>query len=95
LRGGSLDWLTPFTLFCGAAALVVAYALLGCTWLIMKTEGKLAEQMHDLARPLAFVLLAVIGVVSLWTPLAHPEIASAGSACRTCSGSCRCRFWCW
>jgi cytochrome d ubiquinol oxidase subunit II len=37
--GGSLDWLTPFTLFCGAA-LVVAYALLGCTWLIMKTEGR-------------------------------------------------------
>jgi cytochrome d ubiquinol oxidase subunit II len=36
--GGSLDWLTPFTLFCGVA-LVVAYALLGCTWLIMKTEG--------------------------------------------------------
>ncbi len=73
--GGSLDWLTPFTLFCGVA-LVVAYALLGCTWLIMKTEGKLQEQMHNLARPLAFVVLAVIGIVSLWTPLAHPEIAS-------------------
>ena len=73
--GGSLDWLTPFTMFCGAA-LVVAYALLGCTWLIMKTEGKLQEQMHDLARPLAFVLLAVIGVVSIWTPLTHAEIAA-------------------
>lgn len=73
--GGSLDWLTPFTMFCGAA-LVVAYALLGCTWLIMKTEGKLQEQMHDLARPLAFVLLAVIGIVSIWTPLAHAEIAA-------------------
>lgn len=73
--GGSLDWLTPFTLFCGVA-LVVAYALLGCTWLIMKTEGKLQEQMHNLARPLAFVLLAVIGIVSLWTPLAHTEIAA-------------------
>jgi cytochrome d ubiquinol oxidase subunit II len=31
--------------------------------------------MHDLARPLAFVLLGVTGVVSLWTPLAHAEIA--------------------
>ena len=39
--GGALDWLTPFTLFCGFA-LVVAYALLGCTWLIMKTEGRIA-----------------------------------------------------
>ncbi|WP_260958279.1 cytochrome d ubiquinol oxidase subunit II [Pseudomonas citri] len=73
--GGSLDWFTPFTVFCGLA-LIVAYALLGCTWLIMKTEGKLQEQMHDLARPLAFVVLAVIGVVSLWTPLAHADIAA-------------------
>ncbi|MCI0995376.1 cytochrome d ubiquinol oxidase subunit II [Pseudomonas corrugata] len=73
--GGSLDWFTPFTMFCGLA-LIAAYALLGCTWLIMKTEGKLQEQMHDLARPLAFVVLAVIGIVSLWTPLAHADIAA-------------------
>ncbi|WP_409276793.1 cytochrome d ubiquinol oxidase subunit II [Pseudomonas defluvii] len=73
--GGSLDWLSPFSLFCGVG-LVVAYTLLGCTWLIMKTEGKLQEQMHDLARPLALVLLAVTGIVSLWTPLAHPDIAT-------------------
>jgi cytochrome d ubiquinol oxidase subunit II len=72
--GGSLDWLAPFPMFCGVA-LVVAYALLGCTWLIMKTEGSLQKAMHDLARPLSLVLLAVIGIVSLWTPLAHPEIA--------------------
>lgn len=73
--GGSLDWLSPFSLFCGVG-LVVAYTLLGCTWLIMKTEGKLQKQMHDLARPLALVLLAVTGIVSLWTPLAHPDIAT-------------------
>jgi cytochrome d ubiquinol oxidase subunit II len=72
--GGSLDWLAPFPMFCGVA-LVVAYALLGCTWLIMKTEGSLQKAMHDLARPLSLVLLAVIGIVSLWTPLAHPDIA--------------------
>ncbi len=73
--GGSLDWLSPFSLFCGVG-LVVAYTLLGCTWLIMKTEGKLQEQMHNLARPLALVLLAVTGIVSLWTPLAHSDIAT-------------------
>ncbi len=73
--GGAFDWLNPFSLFCGLG-LIVAYALLGCTWLIMKTEGKLQLQMHDLARPLALVLLAVTGIVSIWTPLAHPEIAS-------------------
>ena len=72
--GGSLDWLTPFSLFCGVG-LIVAYALLGCTWLIMKTEGPLQQQMHDLGKPLALVLLVIIGIVSLWTPLAYPQIA--------------------
>ncbi|HGY9627795.1 cytochrome d ubiquinol oxidase subunit II [Pseudomonas juntendi] len=72
--GGTLDWLTPFSLFCGVG-LIVAYTLLGCTWLIMKTEGPLQQQMHDLGKPLALVLLAVIGIVSLWTPLAYPQIA--------------------
>ena len=72
--GGALDWLTPFSLFCGLA-LIAAYALLGCTWLIMKTEGRLQLQMHNMARPLVFVLLGVTGIVSLWTPLAHADIA--------------------
>ena len=72
--GGPLDWLTPFSLFCGVA-LVVAYALLGCTWLIMRTEGRLQEQMHNIARPLVLALLAVTAVVSLWTPWAQPQVA--------------------
>ncbi|MDE1168233.1 MAG: cytochrome d ubiquinol oxidase subunit II [Pseudomonas sp.] len=72
--GGGLDWLTPFSLFCGVA-LIVAYALLGCTWLIMKTEGPLQESMHKLAKPLALVLLLVTGIVSVWTPITHGEIA--------------------
>lgn len=72
--GGSLDWLAPFPLFCGLG-LIAAYALLGCTWLIMKTEGRLQQQMHDLARPLVLVLLGITGIVSVWTPLAHETIA--------------------
>jgi len=73
--GGALDWLTPFSLFTGLG-LVVAYALLGSTWLIMKTEGALQRRMIALARPATLVLLAIIGIVSLWTPLAHPEVAA-------------------
>jgi cytochrome d ubiquinol oxidase subunit II len=72
--GGALDWLTPFSLFTGFG-LLVAYALLGSTWLIIKTEGTLQARMRTLARPLVWVLLAVIGVISLWTPLANPYIA--------------------
>ena len=42
-----------------------AYALLGCTWLIMKTEGHLQERMHKLGRPLALVLLVGLAWVIL------------------------------
>jgi cytochrome bd ubiquinol oxidase subunit II len=74
-QGGALDWLTPFSLFTGLG-LLVAYALLGSTWLIMKTEGALQQRMIALARPVTIVLLIVIGIVSLWTPLAHPSVAA-------------------
>jgi cytochrome d ubiquinol oxidase subunit II len=69
-QGGVLDWLTPFSLFTGFG-LLVAYALLGSTWLIIKTEGALQQRMVGLARPITLVLLGVIGIVSLWTPLVH------------------------
>jgi len=72
--GGALDWLTPFSLFTGLG-LVVSYALLGSTWLVMKTEGTLQRRMKELARPVAIALLAIIIIVSLWTPLAHPDVA--------------------
>ncbi len=72
--GGPLDWLAPFSAFTGFG-LVVAYALLGSTWLIMKTEGDLQQRMIALARPITLVLLGVIGIVSLWTPLDHSHVA--------------------
>ena len=74
--GGAFDWLTPFSLFTGFG-LLAAYALLGSTWLIIKTEGALQARMRTLARPLVWVLLAVIGAISLWTPLANPYIAAS------------------
>jgi cytochrome d ubiquinol oxidase subunit II len=73
--GGMFDWLTPFTLLTGAA-LVSGYALLGATWLIMKTEGELQDRCYRLARGLLLAVLAFIGIVSLWTPLLNPEIAA-------------------
>jgi len=72
--GGPLDWLRPFPLFCGFA-LLAAYAQLGCTWLIMKTDGPLQLHMYRLSFRLAWALLGVIVLVSIWTPLTHPSIA--------------------
>jgi cytochrome bd ubiquinol oxidase subunit II len=73
--GGSLDWLSPFSLFTGVS-LIVAYGLLGCTWLIMKTEGELQHRVKALAGPATLVLVAAIVIVSVWTPLTHPSIAA-------------------
>lgn len=72
--GGAFDWLTPFSLFTGLG-LLVAYALLGATWLIIKTEGLLHDRMVALARPATLALLVAIGIVSAWTPLTHAAIA--------------------
>ena len=73
--GGPIDWLTPFGLFTGLG-LLVAYALLGSTWLVMKTEGRLQSRMKELARPVAIAVLFAIAIVSLWTPFSHPEVAA-------------------
>lgn len=73
--GGPFDWLTPFTLFCGFG-LLVAYALLGATWLVMKSEDPLQALMRRHARGLLLMLLAVMAIISLWTPLTHPSIAT-------------------
>ncbi|UXI03283.1 cytochrome d ubiquinol oxidase subunit II [Photobacterium sp. TY1-4] len=72
--GGAFDWLTPFTLFCGLG-LVVTYALLGATWLIKKTEGDLQRRMYQATTPLLAAFAIAMVVVSLWTPLAYPQIA--------------------
>src|SRR5690606_19746345 len=72
--GSSTSWLAPFPLFTGLG-LTVAYALLGATWLVIKTEGPLQDRLRVIARRLALALLGVIGVISLWTPLHHPAIA--------------------
>lgn len=72
--GGSLDWLSPFPIFCGFA-LLVAYAQLGSTWLIMKTEGQLQAEMYRYSSYFIWILLFAIAIISIWTPLSHPQIA--------------------
>ena len=65
--GGAFDWLSPFSIMTGLA-LVAGYGLLGATWLLMKTEGALAERARALAWRFALATLGFIAVVSLWTP---------------------------
>ena len=65
--GGWLDWLTPFSVLCGASV-VIGYALLGACWLVMKAEGGLQAHAWRFARLLGPATLAAIVAVSLATP---------------------------
>lgn len=72
--GGALDFLTPFSVMCGVG-LVVAYALLGATWVVMKTTHDLERRARQYALPLLAGVLAMIVLVSVWTPLRYQEVA--------------------
>ena len=73
--GGSFDWATPFAVLCGLGV-VTGYALLGATWLVMKTDGVVAERARIHAKLLLLAVLAFMAVVSIWTPLAFERIAA-------------------
>jgi cytochrome bd ubiquinol oxidase subunit II len=72
--GSALDWLTPFSLMT-AVALAAGYALLGATWLVLKTEHDLQEWSRVIARPLALAVLIFLAAVSVITPALDPAIA--------------------
>lgn len=72
--GRSFDWFTPFSVMAGVG-LLAGYALLGATWLVMKTEGPLQDWCRRASFRLMFAVLGFIALVSLWTPLAQAAIA--------------------
>jgi cytochrome d ubiquinol oxidase subunit II len=69
--GGWWDWLTPFSVVTGIAV-VIGYSLLGATWLNLKTTGDLQARARRIAIYAGVATLALIGVVSLWTPFINP-----------------------
>jgi cytochrome d ubiquinol oxidase subunit II len=73
--GGSFDWATPFAVLCGLG-MITGYALLGATWLVMKTDGAVAERARAQAKLLLLAVLTFMAVVSVWTPLAFERIAA-------------------
>ena len=73
--GSAFDWATPFSVLCGFGVLA-GYALLGATWLVLKTEGAVAERARTQSKLLLVVVLAFMAAVSLWTPLAFERIAA-------------------
>ncbi|MDX5405663.1 MAG: cytochrome d ubiquinol oxidase subunit II [Chromatiaceae bacterium] len=73
--GGALDWLTPFTVITGLG-LVAGYALLGATWLIMKSEGDVQQWAYKIAPRLLLAVLVVFTVISAYTPFVDERVMS-------------------
>lgn len=71
--GGALDWANGFAITTGIS-LVFGYALLGATWLIMKTEDETQQWARKVANyVIVYVALAMM-VVSIALPLVDERI---------------------
>jgi len=71
--GGALDWISGFSVMTGIAV-VCGYALLGSTWLVMKSTGGLQNWARSVASyVLAFVVI-FMALVSLCVPFMNKDI---------------------
>jgi cytochrome d ubiquinol oxidase subunit II len=71
--GGPWDWLTPFSILVGLA-LLPGYALLGATWLVMKTEGLVQAHVRKMSLRLLVLVMAAMAVISLWMVIFDPGV---------------------
>ncbi|MGH8124252.1 MAG: cytochrome d ubiquinol oxidase subunit II [Rhodanobacteraceae bacterium] len=67
IHDAAFAWFSPFSVLTGIAV-VFGYALLGATWLILKTDGRVQRIAFDLTRPLMLAVIAFMLLVSAWLP---------------------------
>jgi len=70
---GYLGWIFSFIV---ALCLPAGYALLGASWLIMKTSGELQLKAVGWARKCLLLTALGVGIISVATPLFSAEIAA-------------------
>ena len=73
--GGTFDWFTPYALLV-AFGLVAGYALLGATWLVLKSQDELHGQARRWAVTAASITAIALLAVSLSTLAVHPLVAA-------------------
>ena len=71
--GRPLDWLSAFSVMTGLA-LVFGYALLGSTWLIMKTEDTTQDWARKCAAYLVVFVALFMALVSLSMPFLNTDV---------------------
>lgn len=72
--GHLFDWLSPFSILTGIGV-VFGYALLGATWLVLKTEHKTQAWARRTAMVTGGGVIVAMGAVSIITPLMSAEIS--------------------
>jgi cytochrome d ubiquinol oxidase subunit II len=73
--GRSFDWLTPYSLLT-AVGLVAGYALLGATWLMIKTRDELHGDARRWTAIAGIVTAVLLAAVSAATLIVHPPIGA-------------------
>jgi cytochrome d ubiquinol oxidase subunit II len=71
--GGPFDWLSAFSVMTGLA-LVCGHALLGATWLIMKTEDETQDWARKCADYLWVYIAVFMALVSLSMPFMNEDV---------------------
>ena len=71
--GGPLDWANGFSLLTGIA-LVFGYALLGSTWLVMKTEDVTQAWARKASSYTLVFVAAFMGLISICMPFVDPRV---------------------
>lgn len=73
IHAAAFAWFSPFSMLTGVAV-VFGYALLGATWLILKTENRVQRIAFDLTRPLMLGVIAFMLLVSSWLPFLNANL---------------------
>jgi cytochrome d ubiquinol oxidase subunit II len=71
--GGAFDWLNAYSVMAGVA-LIFGYALLGATWLVMKTEDETQAWARKCASYVVGYVAIFLAIVSISMPIMNTEI---------------------
>lgn len=71
--GGIWDWFGPFPIVV-AIGVAAGFSLLGATYLIIKTEGRVQARSYRYAWASGAIMIAAATAVTIWTPLLHPRV---------------------
>ena len=73
--GGAFDWLNAYSIMTGGGV-VFGYALLGSTWLVIKTDGETQKWARKSASYAIGFVAVFLAIVSISMPIMNPDIRS-------------------